>query len=47
LSAYLALEGYRVLLVDCDPQGNASSGLGINRKKIPYCVYNLLIDGWK
>jgi chromosome partitioning protein len=45
LSAYLALEGYRVLLVDCDPQGNASSGLGINRKKIPYCVYNLLIDG--
>lgn len=45
LSAFLALEGYRVLLVDCDPQGNASSGLGINRKKLPYCVYNLMIDG--
>ena len=45
LSAYLALEGYRVLLVDCDPQGNASSGMGINRKKLPYCLYNLMIDG--
>lgn len=45
LAAYLALEGYKVLLVDCDPQGNATSGMGINRKKLPYCIYNLLIDG--
>ena len=43
LASFLAIEGYRVLLVDCDPQGNASSGMGINRKKLPYCVYNLII----
>ena len=43
LASFLAIEGYRVLLVDCDPQGNASSGMGINRKRLPYCVYNLLM----
>lgn len=45
LAAFLAMEGYRVLLVDCDPQGNASSGLGINRKRLSLCLYNLLIEG--
>jgi len=44
LAAFLAIEGYRVLLVDCDPQGNASSGMGINRKRLPFCLYNLLIE---
>lgn len=44
LGAYIAMAGYRVLLVDIDPQGNATSGLGINRKKIKYCAYNLLVD---
>ncbi|CFX87994.1 Nitrogenase iron protein, subunit NifH/Protochlorophyllide reductase, subunit ChlL [Syntrophomonas zehnderi OL-4] len=44
LAAFLAMEGYRVLLVDCDPQGNASSGMGINRKRLPFCLYNLLIE---
>lgn len=44
LAAFLALEGYRVLLVDCDPQGNASSGLGINRRRLSFCLYNLLIE---
>lgn len=43
LASFLAMEGYQVLLVDCDPQGNASSGLGINRKRLPYCLYNLII----
>lgn len=45
LAAYLALAGCKVLLADCDPQGNATSGMGINRKKLPYCIYNLMIDG--
>ncbi|MDD3853106.1 MAG: ParA family protein [Syntrophomonadaceae bacterium] len=44
LGAYIAMAGYRVLLVDIDPQGNATSGLGVNRKKIKYCAYNLLVD---
>lgn len=47
LSACLALQGSKVLLVDCDPQGNATSGLGVNRKRLKYCVYDLLINGLK
>lgn len=43
LGAYLALEGQRVLLVDLDPQGNATSGLGIERSRISACIYNVLI----
>jgi chromosome partitioning protein len=43
LGAYLALEGQRVLLVDLDPQGNATSGLGIERSRITACIYNVLI----
>jgi len=45
LAACLALKERRVLLVDCDPQGNASSGLGINRKRLKQCTYNMLIEG--
>ncbi|HCF51014.1 MAG TPA: sporulation initiation inhibitor Soj [Syntrophomonas sp.] len=44
LAACLALEGYKVLLVDCDPQGNASSGLGIDRRSLKECLYNVLLD---
>lgn len=44
LAACLALEGYRVLLVDCDPQGNATSGLGINRKRLSQCIYNVILE---
>lgn len=43
LGAYLALEGKRVLLVDLDPQGNATSGLGVERGRIKECVYGALI----
>lgn len=45
LAACIAARGHKVLLVDADPQGNASSGLGINRKTLPYCMYNMLIEG--
>ncbi|MEA4882784.1 MAG: AAA family ATPase [Clostridia bacterium] len=44
LGAYIALAGRRVLLVDIDPQGNATSGLGIEKRDVSRCVYNVLID---
>lgn len=43
LSGYLAEMGYRVLLVDIDPQGNASSGLGIDIHKTEKTIYQVLI----
>lgn len=44
LSACLAKSGKKVLLIDIDPQGNATSGLGIDKKK-GNSVYSLLING--
>lgn len=44
LAAFLALSGKRTLLVDVDPQGNATSGLGINRHNIKISVYDLIMD---
>lgn len=44
LSACLAELGMRVLLVDVDPQGNASSGLGIDRRAVKASVYDVLLD---
>jgi chromosome partitioning protein len=43
LAACLALEGLRVLLVDCDPQANASSGVGIRRDDNRRSVYDVLM----
>lgn len=45
LAAYLALRGKRTLLFDIDPQGNASSGLGINKNDQEFTTYDVLIDG--
>jgi len=42
--AYMALAGARVLLVDSDPQANATSGLGIDRKTLQNSTYSVLID---
>jgi chromosome partitioning protein len=44
LAACLAAEGKRVLLADIDPQGNATSGLGIDRTQLPCCIYDLLMN---
>ncbi|MDR2201782.1 MAG: AAA family ATPase [Clostridiales bacterium] len=43
LSAYLAVMGKNVLVVDIDPQGNASSGLGVDKKRVTNSVYNVLV----
>lgn len=46
LSACIAMQGFKVLLVDIDPQGNATSGLGVNRRRLKYCVYDMIINGF-
>jgi chromosome partitioning protein len=43
LAACLALEGFKILLVDCDPQANASSGLGFQRDDNRHSVYDMLM----
>jgi chromosome partitioning protein len=45
LSACLAEKGQKVLLVDVDPQGNATSGLGIDKNTLQYSAYDVLING--
>lgn len=43
LSATLGEEGQKVLLVDLDPQGNATSGFGLNKNERELCIYNALL----
>jgi chromosome partitioning protein len=43
LAAALAFQGKRTLLVDLDPQGNATSGLGIDRASIDVSIYDVLL----
>ena len=45
LGTYLALAGQRVLVVDVDPQGNATSGLGIDRSHTALTLYDSLVEG--
>ena len=43
LAAALALQGQRTLLIDLDPQGNATMGSGIDKSELPRSVYQLLV----
>lgn len=44
LAACLANQGKKVLLIDVDPQGNSSSGLGIDKRRVEKTVYDCLIN---
>ena len=44
LAACLALKGKKVLILDIDPQGNTTSGMGINKKGLEKTMYEVLID---
>jgi len=43
LACWAAMDGQAVLVVDADPQGNATSGLGVERHSLDACVYDVLI----
>jgi len=45
LSAYLSHYGYKTILIDLDPQGNSTSGLGITLKDVSTSIYPLIIYG--
>ncbi|MCC7361153.1 MAG: ParA family protein [Anaerolineales bacterium] len=45
LAAFLAQQGQRVLLVDLDPQANATSSIGMDKNKVAGGVYDALVDG--
>src|SRR5579871_128366 len=45
LATYMALSGAKILLIDLDPQGNTTSGLGIDRNGLSRSTYDVLIDG--
>ena len=46
LAASLATLGKKVLIIDADPQANATSGLGIDPKKMTSSIYECLVDGY-
>ncbi|MCL6612504.1 MAG: AAA family ATPase [Peptococcaceae bacterium] len=45
LSAWISMMEHRVLLIDIDPQGNATSGLGLPKDELKHTIYDVLING--
>ncbi len=45
IGAYLAKRGFSVLVVDLDPQANATSGLGVDKQQIDVGMYEVLLGG--
>ncbi len=45
LSACIAEKGLKVLLIDVDPQGNTTSGIGIEKSQLQHSIYDVLING--
>jgi chromosome partitioning protein len=44
LSTSMSLHKKKILLIDIDPQGNTSSGIGLDRSKVKRCIYDVLIN---
>lgn len=42
IASYLALKGKKTLLIDLDPQANATSGVGVDKRTIQHSIYNVL-----
>ncbi len=47
LAACVGAKGLKVLLVDIDPQGNSTSGMGVNKRALKHSTYDLLVNGTK
>lgn len=47
LCTYLAAEGYKVLAIDVDPQGNTTSGLGLDKRNLKLSMYDVLTSSTK
>lgn len=47
MSACIAQQGKKVLLIDLDPQGNATTGIGVDKNKLKSNVYDVLLEGKK